>query len=248
MGCAVTVSATYGAGGGVVGRALAARLGVPFLDRAVPGAVAERIGCSLEEALRRDDRAPSGLERMLASAARLPTVTLGSVDMSYLGAADAEGRIYYDRDFVDRTEQVLARIAEEGGVVLGRAGAVVLAGAPGVLHVRLDGPKARRLEQAAALPELARAQGLPEPPGDGGEALPDPDAGDREDPWHPPTMRDLEQNDRARSAYVRRYYRTDPADPSLYHLVLDSTAVRLGSCADIAERLARELAAGRTGV
>ncbi|MFW5420065.1 cytidylate kinase-like family protein [Nocardiopsis sp. CNT-189] len=247
MGCAVTVSATYGAGGGVVGRALAARLGVSFLDRAVPGAVAERIGCSLEEALRRDDRAPSGLERMLAGAARLPTVTLGSVDMSYLGAADAEGRILDDREFVDRTEQVLARIAEDGGVVLGRAGAVVLAGAPGVLHVRLDGPRARRLEQAAALPELARAQGLPEPPDDG-EALPDPDAGPREHPWHPPTMRDLEQNDRARSAYVRRYYRTDPADPSLYHLVLDSTAVELATCVDIAERLARERAAGRTGV
>src|SRR5690606_42079889 len=106
MACAVTVSATYGAGGGVVGRALAARLGVSFLDRAVPGAVAQRIGCSLEEALRRDDRAPSGLERLLASAARLAPGTLGSAGRGYLGAADPDGRVPSDRLPVDRTEPV----------------------------------------------------------------------------------------------------------------------------------------------
>lgn len=214
----VTISATFGAGGGTVGPAVAERLGVPFVDRAVPGAVAEEIGCSLEDALRHDDRAPTGFERLLASAARLPTVTLGSVDPAYVAPSDAEGRILSDQEFVDRTEEVLGRVADGGGVVLGRAGAVVLADRPGALHVRLDGPKDRRLAQA-------RAQGE-----------------GREEGGEPPRMRDLEANDRARSAYVRRFYRVDPAGAALYHVVLDATALPLPACVEVIDRLARERA------
>ncbi|MDA2810417.1 cytidylate kinase-like family protein [Nocardiopsis sp. RSe5-2] len=203
----VTISATFGAGGGAVGPAVAERLGVPFVDRAVPGAVAEEIGCSLEDALRHDDRAPTGFERLLASAARLPTVTLGSVDPSYVTPSDADGRILYDQEFVDRTEEVLERVAATGAVVLGRAGAVVLADRPGALHVRLDGPKDARLARSGTS-----------------------------------DMRELEANDRARSAYVRRFYRVDPADSALYHLVLDATAVSPEACTDVIVRLARERA------
>ncbi|MDA2804523.1 cytidylate kinase-like family protein [Nocardiopsis suaedae] len=203
----VTISATFGAGGGAVGTAVAERLGVPFVDRAIPGAVAEEIGCSLEDALRHDGRAPTGFERLLASAARLPTVTLGSVDPAYVTPSDADGRILYDQEFVDRTEDVLERVAATGAVVLGRAGAVVLADRPGALHVRLDGPKDARLARSGT--------------------------GD---------MRELEANDRARSAYVRRFYRVDPGDAALYHIVLDATAVPPEACTDVIVRLARERA------
>jgi cytidylate kinase len=37
----------------------------------------------------------------------------------------------------------------------------------------------------------------------------------------------LRAADKARTAYVRRLYRIDPADPALYHLVIDSTAIPL---------------------
>ena len=40
----VTISATYGAGGALVGPEVADRLGVPFVDRAVPVAVANDLG------------------------------------------------------------------------------------------------------------------------------------------------------------------------------------------------------------
>lgn len=227
----VTISATYGAGGGTVGPAVARRLGVPFLDRAVPGAVAREIGCSLEAALEYDDRAPSGLERLLAGVARPPAVTLGSVDTAVTGAADATGRLVHDREFVERTEQVIASVARSGGVVLGRAAAVVLAGDPRALHVRLDGPASRRLEQATALWN----EGHPEEParsrtgrGPAAEGAP-----------RPPALRDLEDNDRARAAYVRRFYRVDAAAPDHYHLWLDSTALPLPVCVDLIERAAR---------
>ena len=39
----IALSAAYGAGGSIIGPALADRLGVPFLDRAIPLAVADRL-------------------------------------------------------------------------------------------------------------------------------------------------------------------------------------------------------------
>ena len=39
-------------------------------------------------------------------------------------------------------------------------------------------------------------------------------------------------NDRARVAYVRHFYRRDPADVSLYHLVLDSRGP-VATCVDL---------------
>jgi cytidylate kinase len=226
----VTISATYGAGGSAVGPAVAARLGVAFLDRAVPSAVAARIGCSLDEALQRDDRAPGRLERLLSSAARLPTVTLGSVDTALIGSTDEEGRLLYDHEFVEQTERVLGEVARQGGVVLGRAGAVVLRDRPGALHVRLDGdPDAR----------LRRARGLWES-GDHGEWT---DTGSDE----PPDARLRDDNDRARAAYVRRFYRADPADPRHYHLVLDAVSLSLEACVDLVVRAARDRATAPSG-
>ncbi|GAB3744117.1 cytidylate kinase-like family protein [Nocardiopsis nanhaiensis] len=232
-GPVVTISATFGAGGSVVGPAVAARLNVPFLNRAVPSAVAAEIGCSLDEALQRDDRAPGGLERLLSSAARLPTVTLGSVDTAFIGTTNDAGRLLYDHEFVERTEDVIREVARVGGVILGRAAAVVLADHPNALHVRLDGDREARLRRARRLW----------------------DAGDRDEcgghGWgaSPPTLRLLDENDRARAAYVRRFYRVDPADPDQYQLVVDSTVLSTDACADVVVRAAadREAGAARPG-
>src|ERR1044071_6008614 len=60
----VTVSAAYGAGGALVGPKLAERLGVPFLDRALPTEVAQRLGIPLDEAAARDDSIGVLLSRM----------------------------------------------------------------------------------------------------------------------------------------------------------------------------------------
>ncbi|AAZ56424.1 hypothetical protein JCM3263A_28620 [Thermobifida fusca] len=234
MAPVVTISATYGAAGSVIGPAVAERLGVPFLDRAIPEEVAERLGCPLAEALEYDDRAPVGLERLLVSAARFPSVTFSGVDPVLLGPTTAEGKVLYDQEFVAHTERVITAVGQSGGVILGRAGALVLADHPTALHVRLDGPRERRLRQAVALREAARFEALHR-----GEADPGP--------WRPPTLRDLDANDRARSAYVRRFYRTDPADPKHYQVVLDTTVIAHSTCVDIIERLARERAEAHRG-
>jgi MFS family permease len=113
--------------------------------------------------------------------------------------------------FRQATEQVLWDLAAgPGGVVLDRAAAVVLASYPGALHVRLDGQAATRASRAAAREGIGQ-----------------------EVAWQR-----LNQTDRARTAYARQLYGTDPADPRLYHLVIDTTAVPLESCADAIAALA----------
>ncbi|MFI7445521.1 cytidylate kinase-like family protein [Nonomuraea indica] len=197
----VTISATYGTAGSHIGPAVAAELGVPFVDRAIPSAVAQELGCTLEEALAHDDRAEHGLGRLLAGAMRLPTVTFGGVDMYVPGAMPLP-----PEEFVRRTERILQETARtRGGVFLGRAGAIVLADHPGALHVRLDAPSRRRVRQTATLAQVSERE----------------------------ARKVIEDSDRARTAYVRHFYRADPADPGLYHLVIDSTTIPVPACVDL---------------
>jgi len=199
----VTISASYGAGGAVVGRAVADRLGLDFFDRAIPVAVADRLAISAEEAIALDEHPPGLVERMLASlaSAAAPMASDAGVDLGRTRSGYRAG-----------TEEILRQIADgAGGVVLGRAAMVVLAGRSDVLSVRLDGPADRRVAQAVRLHA-------------GEEA----------------TARAEQRNtDRAREAYVRIFYGTSQGEPSLYHLVIDSTAIELATCADIVVTAAR---------
>jgi cytidylate kinase len=100
--------------------------------------------------------------------------------------------------------------AGDGGVILGRGAAVVLGKDRG-FHVRLDGPAERRIVQGAAV-----------------EGISEKEARER-----------LRAADKARVAYVRRLYRCDPADASLYHLVIDSTAMPLDTVIELIVTAAR---------
>jgi cytidylate kinase len=194
----VTLSAPYGAGGSEVGPAVAERLGVPFVDRAIPTDVAERLAVPLREAVARDEAIGGWFARALLS--------FGQVGPVLSGAAPPAGTVLNPDAFCEATEQVLReRAAGAGAVILGRAGAVVLRDQPGALHVRLAGPREARIEQGMMLERVDRAT----------------------------AERHLEETDRARETYVRHFYRVDARDPALYHLLIDSTAIPLGACADL---------------
>jgi cytidylate kinase len=101
-------------------------------------------------------------------------------------------------------------VADGGGVILGRAAAVVLGRDRG-FHVRLDGPPARRIIQGATVEGISQEQASAR----------------------------MQVADKARAAYVRRLYRVDPADASLYHVVIDSTAIPLDTVIELILTAAR---------
>jgi len=145
----VTLSALYGAGGSVIGARVAERLGVPFLDREIPDAVAARTGLSPDAVAVADERPRSGSERVISILARASTVSGGP-------AGAAEDLDLQERRLRGHVEEFLAEATESGGVALGRGGMVVLRDAPSALHVYLGGPREARVRQGMAIEGVDR--------------------------------------------------------------------------------------------
>jgi hypothetical protein len=139
----VALSASYGAGGSVIGPALAERLDVPFIDRAIPLAVADRLRVPYDDAAAHDEQVSTGwLQRVLS----------GFVGADTGAPAPLPPETFSSEDFRRATEEVLLQQAATGsGVILGRGSVVVLREDPRALRVRLDGPAARRVSQAMRL-------------------------------------------------------------------------------------------------
>ena len=207
----ITVSAAYGTGGSVVAPALADRFGLPFLQRVTTsqGHIAKRGPC--EEQLTEEEVRATPVHRLLAHFTQaMPAGPTQSPPSTH----------HQDEHLRGHGETGIHRLlaVDGGGVILGRAGAVVLGKDRG-FHVRLDGPADRRVVQGAAVEGISEAQ-----------------AAER-----------LRAADKARTAYVRRLYRCDPADASLYHLVIDSTAMPLDTVIELILVAARAHSAAAQG-
>ena len=135
----VTIAALYGAGGRRIGTRVAERLGVQFLDRAIPSAVAKRVGLPETAVADVDEKPQSRWQRVLAAVGRAapPSGASGPVER-----VDLE-----ERRLRAEIEDFLAHASRSGGVVLGRGGAIVLAEVPGALHVYLGGDRTARIER-----------------------------------------------------------------------------------------------------
>ena len=199
----ITVSASYGAGGSVIAPALAGRLGLPFLQRVTTseGHLAQPGPC--DEQLTEEEVKATPVHRLLAHFTQaMPAGPTQSPPSTH----------HQDEHLRGHGEAGIHRLlaAAGGGVILGRAAAVVLGKDRG-FHVRLDGPAGRRVAQGVAVEGISQDQ----------------------------ARQRLRAADKARAAYVRRLYRCDPADPSLYHLVIDSTAIPLDTVIELIITAAR---------
>jgi cytidylate kinase len=172
----------------VVAPSLAERLGWPFIDRMVTTQVSHSaLVIRSGESLTDSEAANTPPNRFLSSLARAAGVgAMMPPDM----IVDTE------LDLREQTEAALGPVLAGGrAVVLGRAGAAVLANRPRTLHVRLDGPVERRIVRASEMEGITTAE-----------------ARSRQG-----------ETDRARNLFVRRLYHRDPEDVSLYHLRIDTT-------------------------
>ena len=194
----VTLSALYGAGGSVVGPRVAKRLGVPFLDREISSAVAERTGLSTADVVQLEEGSHAGANRIVAALGRASTLRAA-------GDVARDDLDLHERSIRAVVEEFVARARVSGGVVLGHGGMVILRDCPSAVHVYLRGTAAARSRQAAAIEgtDLGTAK------------------------------RRQQHEDRARVDYVRRAYGVDGEDPSLYHLIVDSTELDLDVCVEL---------------
>jgi cytidylate kinase len=190
----LTVSASYGAAGSVVAPEVAARVGLRFFNRLLGGPEPASIERIVERlTIEEQQDVPSG--RIMAGLTRLGA----GLGLPTPSSQDIDPRPELRR----RVTESVSRIATTGGgVILGRAAAVVLAADPMAFHVRLCGPADRRLAQGMAI------EGISEE-----------------------VARDHQVSaDRSWTRFVNRLFDRDPADPGLYHLMLDSTVIPVDDC------------------
>ena len=200
----VTISASYGAAGTTIGRDVADRLALPYLERVLAPRLARQTATGGIESLADDERPERLFQRIVEALAGLPLV-LGASAPQPVEAISTEEQV---RDEIESSIRALAD--STGGVVLGRGGMAVLADRPGAFHVRLQGPKRRRVRQAMQREGIDEAE----------------------------AARRLRETDRARALYLRRFYDCDADDPTRYHLIIDSTVVPLAICVDLIVRAA----------
>lgn len=137
-----------------------------------------------------------------ARQAGAPEIALAEIDeLGLLGLRPDQAAWQLYRTTV---EQVIRREAAAGNVLLvGRGSQVVLAGQPGVLHVRIIAPLAARVacvqERCRITPEAAAAR--------------------------------IAASDRARTAYLRRHYGARLDDPQWYDLIINMARLQVADAA-----------------
>ena len=207
---AVTVSATYGAGGSVIAPRLAEVLGVPFIDRLISADMSQDAAREEAKHAAKSGESLCEGEREIAPAGRF---------LSYFARAASVGAMLAPEPIVDdddtiraNAEAALHGVANgDPAVILGRAGAIALRERPRTFHVRLDGPVERRVGWSAQFERLTLE-----------------DAKKRQS-----------EADRARSLFVKRLYHVDPSDPALYHMILDPTVMGVEPAVTVVATAAR---------
>jgi cytidylate kinase len=152
----ITISREYGAGGLRIGRSVAERLGLAFVDAILIEETARRLRVPQEAVRRWDERGEGFLLGVLRSMRTAhPEYASGSAwPDAEEGTADPE-----------RISRVTREIIEEVGragnaVIVGRGGAFILPVGPGAHHFRIIAPRSRRirrlLESGGTEDEVAR--------------------------------------------------------------------------------------------
>jgi cytidylate kinase len=137
----ITITRQYGAGGSLVARLVAERLGWTVIDNEFVGEVAKRAGVPAEEVAAREERAPSLMERLAS------TLAISSPEMFVPGDLVAEP----DEEALIRiTERVIAEAAAHGRVVLVGRGATAYLGAAreegAAVHAYVVAPRDVRIQ------------------------------------------------------------------------------------------------------
>jgi cytidylate kinase len=203
----ITISAAFGAGGSMVGKALAARLGIPFMDGAIAPDVAHSFATDVRPNSQADERV---IGRFLAERGGLASpryITEAGFTDPHRAATCLPPELWGNEAAFRRENERLIRemASNTGGVIRGRAGVVILQEWPGALHVHLDGPMDARLRRAAAM------------------------SGEDE----MTVTAKMIEFESAQSAYLKHFYHVDPRDSRLYHITLDATAIEFDTAVDL---------------
>ena len=229
----VTINGSIGSGAVTIGQIVADQLRLDFVDRFVFTQAARLVGSPVgalidkeQRVVRFRDRLGQFIQTMLERSAvsgvsgepyfgRGIETLPPETYMELAGETTATVHKVDDQAFIDATTTVVKDLHRKGDVVIiGRGANVILGDTPGVIHVGLLAPFEARVETMMSREHFDReeARGY------------------------------VEELDRARVAFFRKYFKApDPDDPSLYHIMLNMGRIEAKTIAEIIINTTRDL-------
>lgn len=139
-----------------------------------------------------------------AKLAGAPDMALAAIDE--LGLFGIEPNQTQQRAYLQAVQDIIEMLAIEGNVVIvGRAGQAILQKDPDVLHLRVIAPLETRIQRIIKAHHVS------------------PQA----------ARAQIEDSDRFRAQYLKRFYNIQWDDPSLYHLVINTGNISLETSAEV---------------
>jgi cytidylate kinase len=228
----VTICGALGSGALDIARLAAVRLDIDYVDRQILVEAARALGVSVDAVESRDERASTFgerlaamlrtvLERSAAASAADPTMGSGGLEVllsrTYGEAAalpDDARQELTDSRYIETLRTIIEDLAERGNVlIVGRGSQVVLRERRDTLHVCCTAPFDLRVET------VARREGV-----------------SREE-----AARTVQENDKNRAAFHRKYFKVDADDPCLYDLVIGTARFSQEAGADLICAAARSV-------
>jgi cytidylate kinase len=228
----ITINGPVGSGAIEVGQLIAQQLRLNYVDRLVLAQAAKLVPAPVEALLDKEqrvdrfrDRLVRFLQTMLERSAfspndggpylgvpieMLPGGTYGELAWDSSSAAQKVS----DQAFIEAITAVVNDLYQAGDVVIiGRGANVILADAPGVIHVGMLSPLEVRVATIMEREHLTREEA---------EAY-------------------VEEVEQARIRFFRKFFKVNPDDPSLYHLMLNLGQMRLETAAEVIACTTKEL-------
>ncbi|HNX49333.1 MAG TPA: cytidylate kinase-like family protein [Thermoanaerobaculaceae bacterium] len=148
----LSISRQLGSGGSFVGRAVASRLGMRYVDREILQRAAADLGLGETDLAASEEKAAGFWDRLFLA------FSGGAPDAAYLPPAVPA---VYETDLFGAESRVIRDIADRfDAIIVGRAGFHVLAGHPGLVSVRLHAPRpwrVRRVMEVYGIADEAKA-------------------------------------------------------------------------------------------
>ena len=226
----VTMTGTIASGAREIGRAAASLLEVDYVDQQLLVDAARRLGVPVDVVADHDERCSGFGERLSATlrgflersaAGGDPLTGAGGLELllgrTYADMAEERGEPEVSDSIHMKTmTAIICELGERGDiVVLGRGSQMILHDLPGALHVLTVAPEELRIERLAAREGISLEK----------------------------AERRLQESDRARAGFYRKFWKVEVSDPSLYDITLETSRLPYEAGAGLVAAAARSVTA-----
>ena len=227
----ITINGPIGAGAVTIGQMVADQLHLNFVDRLIFAQAAKLVGSPVGALIDKEQRVVRFRDRLghLMQTMLERSAVSGVSGEPYFGrgietlppetymelARVTTTQKVDDKDFIEATTTVVKDLHRKGDVVIiGRGANVILTDTPGILHVGLLAPVETRVETMMGREHFERdeAQGY------------------------------VEELDRARVAFFRKFFKVHPDEPSLYDIMFNMARLESKTAAEVIVHAVGDLA------